>query len=689
MSDLPDDIERMADYLGREDPAIRRLLQAYTRDRQMAEPVRIFLKRRCVKAGLDPENPPVFGPVRELPQGIIHLGQVQQGAVPGPQFALPEEIVTQHLGIFGCSGTGKSFLAMSLECQAIREGLHVWVFDIEDEYSRLCSLLPPGQLVAVEPEQLRFNLFQPPGNWVTPASWLDELGLLLRGSMFLRDGSLNLFLAGMTKLLDGAPQGSGATTLPSLQEVAAYFKGLGFGPKSRNAGYLESLVNRFGSLATSLAQTAAVKTSNMLENLAGHSVVFRLHGLVGIPLQYLVSFLLLWLARYKEGSAHERPHLVIIEEPHMLAAEKSRQDIGESVLCRMFRTARKRGVGLILSDQVPSELLAAILGNLACRIVMRLTNAPCLWSLQNSMGLDRKQAETIATLEERHAVVHYTLHPTPFAIEIPKMSFPARPPDSQLRQQAEALLARSTWTEQASPSSPRTSAAAAKILAPDDLAGDPLFVMVRICEEPAEPIEQRCAVLRMDRVREVRARAELGAKGLIVRAEQKVGGKIKLFRPTDKGEAWAQKRAIPVKKFKSGMFHEYLLCQVENRLSLLGPPWRLQRNSPVARDQGLQPDLLVLGPEGQRILVEICCSNPEYDIQNILLEADLSEVNRVVAVASDKRMKKSLQKALQRRCGSTGDLWDAIVLLDTAECLAADFDWQGLLEPKGHPVHPS
>ncbi len=316
------------------------------------------------------------------------------------------------------------------------------------------------------------------------------------------------------------------------------------------------------------------------------------------------------------------------------------------------------------------------MGNLACRIVMRLANAPCIWSLQNSMGLDREQAETIASLEQRRAVVHYTLHPTPFAIEIPLMDFPAKPQDSQLRQQAEGLLSQIKWTEQHGRSPQKTFASSARILAPDDLAGDALLVMVRICQEPAEPIEQRCEVLRMERAREFRARAELDAKGLIVQAEQTVGGKIKLFQTSEKGEAWAQKRNIHIKKFKSGIVHEYLLCQVEKRIGLLGPKWRLQRNSSVARDQGLQPDLLVMGPGGKRIIVEVRCNNFDYDARNILIEANSFEIDHLVAVTPDKQTKRKLDQALKGSSQNTDKDWQRrITTLDAGECPAAGFDW--------------
>ena len=128
MDEIPEDIERMARYLGWEDPAIRRLLRAYIRSSKMREAVRNILKRRCVQAGFNPDDPPTFLPVRDLPPGLLQVGQVKQGSMPGPYFALPEEIIGQHVGIFGHNGTGKSYLAMHLILQAMRAGLRTWIF---------------------------------------------------------------------------------------------------------------------------------------------------------------------------------------------------------------------------------------------------------------------------------------------------------------------------------------------------------------------------------------------------------------------------------------------------------------------------------------------------------------------------------------------------------------------------------
>jgi len=688
MENLPEDIERMIRFLGREDPGVQRLIKVYIRDPQMKQTVRSLLKRRCVRAGFDPDDPPVFWPVRKLPPGKLQIGQIVQGTFPGPHLSLPTEIVNQHLGIFGHNGTGKSYLAMHLVHQALKEGLTVWIFDTEDEYCRLIPQLPAGQLLPVEPRHLRFNMFQPPGDWIKPVSWLGELNLFLRGGTFLRDGSLNVFRLGMRRLLEQKGISEGEIDWPSLLEAIAYFDGLGFGPKSRTAGFLESLLNRLNMLSDIFDKTTSVTKSNMLEDLAQRSVIFRLHNLVGIPLQSLVSFLLLWLARFREGSPHKKPHMVVIEEAHMLASEKSRLDIGEGILSRMFRTARKRDIALVLCDQVPSELPPAILGNLACRIVMRLANARCIWSVQSSMGLNKRQSEAIATMEPRRAAVHYTLHPTPFEVGISQLSFPKKPQESQMHSLAEDFVSQSEWAE-CKTGTGKVTASTAKILAPDDLAGDALLVMLRICQEPAESIEQRCQHLRMVRAREFRARAELDDRGLVAKIEQNLGRGIRLFKPTDKGIEWAKKRNHRIKKYKSGIIHEYILCQVEKGIGLTDSKLKLQRNSSVARDQGLQPDLLVMGPDGERFVVEVCCNNLDYDAKNILIEMAIPAIDHVIAITPDKITKDSLKQAMEKNSeDSTKDWQKSVTLLDAGQCLADKFDWAKVMASVSRKLFP-
>lgn len=112
----------------------------------------------------------------------------------------------------------------------------------------------------------------------------------------------------------------------------------------------------------------------------------------------------------------------------------------------------------------------------------------------------------------------------------------------------------------------------------------------------------------------------------------------------------------------------------------MGAKWRLQRNSSIARDQGLQPDLLVLAPLGGRIIVEVCCSNLAYDVENICAEAAIDGVDQVVAITSDEKTKKAVEKLLAKGVeDAVRNSPAAITVLNAAQCLAETFDWPALL----------
>ena len=85
---------------------------------------------------------------------------------------------------------------------------------------------------------------------------------------------------------------------------------------------------------------------------------------------------------------------------------------------------------------------------------------------------------------------------------------------------------------------------------------------------------------------------------------------------------------------------------------------------------------MVMGPDSERIIVEICCSNLSYDAQNILIEAKVPGVDQVIAVTPDKQTKHDLQKVLEK-CSKSLDQTQSlsVSLLDASECLGSRFDW--------------
>jgi len=365
-------------------------------------------------------------------------------------------------------------------------------------------------------------------------------------------------------------------------------------------------------------------------------------------------------------------HTLCIDESHRLESDKDRNDIGPSPLVSVFATGAKRGVRLVLADQLISRTDPGVLGNLGSRIITRLPNPKCIWFAQQSMGLSTAQARRIAQLKKREVIVATADHPTPFMVRVNEFSFPEKPEDMDLEKMAQDFLSQVTWSEDSCQESGPAD--------PEAVKGDALKVFIRIAER-AETIEERCEATRMERAREVRARRVLEAKGYIAEEEITLGNKKKIHKITSKGAVAASKMGIKVKRYKSGAIHEYLLNQVEKRIGSLNTKFSFQRNSTIAREYGIQPDSVLNMTSGYRAIIEIICTNVDREAGILNKERAVCGVDTVIAVAANKKVREALERALEDNVfQGRGDTEPARLVVLDAECLARNFDWESVFD---------
>jgi hypothetical protein len=680
------ELDRLVKFLGPRRENFKGLLATASRSPDGSRIAKNVLRAWLRHAGANPDDLSAYPMIIELPAGVIRIGKVINGTAEGPVLALPEGTSSnvQHIGIFGLTRWGKTFLTRHIVRQHIENGGCAWIFDVDDEYATLLETVPETlRPVALLPRHLRLNLFEPPPGlgWKI---WLDDVGLLLRQTVFLRDGSLNLFSAEMSRMIESRGVSSGCRSFPSLSETLEHFANLRFGgAKVRSATWLESLANRFQTIHTLFEGSAGITQSNMLRQLANRSVIFRLRELRGISLLFVTDFLITWIARHKESTPSAgMPLLIVIEEPHLLTADEHRLDIGKSVLPTLAATGGKRNIQLVLCNQLMSNLPPEILGNLGCRIVTRLANPRCIWMAQQSLGLTPEQAAQIQELEKREVIVQYADYPAAFKVRVDELSFPPPPDEAALESAAESFLAQVTWSEDSKVAEKALSGTIQDFPADaEGVTGDALKVHLHIAEHPSALIVERCDALSMDRAQEVRARTRLEAKGFLAPADERLGSKLRFYEITAKGAEWAERHGIKVKRFKSGPVHEYLLTEVEKVIGALSPRFRFQRHSEIAREHGLEPDSVLLLPGGQRIIIEICCNNMAFEAGSLIKETRIQGVDMVLAIAPSKRIKDSLARAVSKcRSGVAAEDSRPLVLLDAGECLNADFDWVALLE---------
>jgi hypothetical protein len=161
-----------------------------------------------------------------------------------------------------------------------------------------------------------------------------------------------------------------------------------------------------------------------------------------------------------------------------------------------------------------------------------------------------------------------------------------------------------------------------------------------------------------------------------------LGNKKKIYKISAKGASAAKKMGIKVKSFKSGPVHEFLLNIVEKTIGSLSTRFKFQRHSDIAREYGIQPDLVINMTSGFRVVVEIVCSNPGYEAETLRKERTVLGVDMVIAIVANKKLRKALEDDLK------DDLFEKhgvnklarLVVLDAGECLDERFDWIAVFE---------
>jgi len=301
---LETELDRLAKQLGSHRADVRRLLDLAARSADGARLVKSIFRGRLRRAGMGPDDPGAFPLVQELPPGRLRIGRAINGSAEGPVFALPEGSKANicHTAVVGETRYGKTHLLLHLACQYMNAGGLCWIFDPEAEYDVLVEAVSgPLKPLVLAPRHLRINFFQPPTDAIPWKTWLEDICLLFRQETYLRDGSLNLFDMEMRSIIEHKGLVGGRPQFPSLAAALEHFRNLKFGGrKVRSGAWLESLLNRMGMLCNVFEETSRVTHSEMLPRLARRSVIFHLRGLRGLPLQFLVHYLVTWLARYRE-----------------------------------------------------------------------------------------------------------------------------------------------------------------------------------------------------------------------------------------------------------------------------------------------------------------------------------------------------------------------------------------------------
>lgn len=325
--------------------------------------------------------------------GDIPIGSVVYAQKTLYPFCLLESELSQHVGVFGRTGAGKSFFVHNLVKQVSWLGIACVVFDWKNSTrvvgeERVIRLGDKREFFRFNP--LDVSRFHPDL----------RLGITRRAVELFLESYLNpglLTTHGVEFLLLRGIEEIENPTFHKLYAWLRTFKG------TTLAGWKTTLLSLLYKLNSG-------SLGNVYNKADGESFDFSefLHGVVRFELQgigssrdkqFFITTFLLHLMSYVEslGSTSRLRVLVVLEEAHHVLRNTS-----ESVVELMIRQVREYGVGVVIVDQHPSLLSLPALGTF-CTVSFNLSSEPDRLAMSSSLNLD--DSSLLGRLENRFAIV--------------------------------------------------------------------------------------------------------------------------------------------------------------------------------------------------------------------------------------------------------------------------------------------
>lgn len=658
-----DDLVKLAEIARKKDKGTTNALLISALKPQKREKVAKILTLSAIPSLVAMQDNPFweFPLEEEIEKGDISIGHVLEGNKIGFNISLPLSIFTEHIGIFGQSGSGKSFLCKYLASQLIKKRIPTWFFDFENEYSDL-FIESPNDFYILDSDDMKINLFQNPPN-TKPIEWFEKLMNVLRESLYLRDGSINMigeFLYQQYKMR-GILEGQ--KNYPALKDIHREINKVKFRVNSRNAGYWETLNNR----CTDLVKLPMFDCKQGLDfpMLMKKSVVFKLGGLSDYHQNLFVNYMLTYISCYRERTDDEDLLVLLLDEGHrIINLEKAkRADLGEPIAFEAARNFRKRGVSLVLSDQVPSLIPASWMGNLGTRLVMRLSHGGCIRSISDALALEREQRVFMTELPRRCMILHYIGWPKPVLIRIPELSF--RKID---RNRIEEFMSERNKELKYVPYEEETIVIeskddkkekmdnATKIDKRDgrvQLLKEEMDYLESINREPFLAFTERDKKLEISGWKGNRLRKKITDKGIIEKVvinTGKKGGIINLIRITKKGREIADSLGMRAnnKAGKGGFTHQFWQHTIAEYFDE-----HSEASSSIENDSlGKAVDVDLIFQDKKRVAVEICINDNESFNASKDLDVGYDEV---WVCCENEEMIKKVERKIKKNLGNEGE----------------------------------
>jgi len=592
-------------------------------------------------------------PEKEVIDGEYGLGKVIYGDREYHPFGLRENEWLRHVGIFGTTGSGKTNCAFLLLRELVKKGKPFLIFDWKRNYRDLLTLDEFRETkiytIGRSVSPLFFNPLIPPAG-TKPQEWLKKMIEVMCHAYFLGEGVAFLLQKAIDQAYSDIGVYSGnAGEYPTFGDVLSILERMQV--KGRKALWMDSTLRTLGVLCFGeFGKVLNVSRPYPLADLLKENVILELDSLTNSDKTFFIEALLLWIHHYRlsEGERETFKHAIVIEEAHHILLRKKQEMTGtEAITDIILREIRELGESIILIDQHPSLISMPALGNTYTTICFGLKHKADMFTISESLLLDKEQVDFLGQLETGKAIVKLQgRFFKPFLVRFPL--FPIKKgivSDDEIRAETDGYQDESAVVR-AGNEIERLIRTVEGLVNKEEkqvvLTEEERNFLIDIAKNPISGVVARYQRLGINRYQGNKVQSSLLEKGLISwRPVSTKKGRIKVLVLTDKG-----KKAIPDVKIEK-IFHKAGSWEHEYWKFRVGEHYR-KRGYKVTFEykigEGKSVDV-VAEKDGKRIAIEIETGKSDslYNIKKDL-EAGFDEV---VIVILDQKLKSKIMQNIE------------------------------------------
>ena len=335
-------------------------------------------------------------------------------------FAISIQLFAQHVLLLGGTGTGKTNAIYGMALQA-RRFCNVWLIDKDKQDYRHLVRMWPGLRVFDVQKTFIFNPWQPPPG-VHPKDHRTSAVMTFLKSNNLLDGSESLLLRIVNNVYLARGIYDGSQDYPTTFDICAALDDLRINRYSREAGFRDSLKNRFDAYLSISPQTLSYSHGYSIPDLEAMSFVLEVKGLPERQIRCFASWLFSATFQYRIANnmrGRGLRTLVGVDECKYLVPPGYNQHLGFSPIASLLAQCREVGLGFLFADQT-AQLEETVYVQSRTKLCMRLGSGEDIEKVRKTLALTKEQAAYITRLDVGEAIVRVP-QLDPFLIRFPKV----------------------------------------------------------------------------------------------------------------------------------------------------------------------------------------------------------------------------------------------------------------------------